>query len=85
VIHEELGNREQLEMFHLTDYRRSTPDSVWLDRTESGEIWDAVVFKAKTPLCMEGSLLEIEYRLFHPEKRIDVIYRLNKKSVTAPE
>lgn len=85
VIHEELGNREQLEMFHLTDYRRSTPDSVWLDRTESGEIWDAVVFKAKTPLCMEGSLLEIEYRLFHPEKRIDVIYRLNKKSVTSPE
>lgn len=85
VIHEELGNREQMEMYRLTDFRRNTPDSIWLDRTERGAIWDAVIFKAKTPLCMEGSLLEIEYRLFNTEKRIDVIYRLNKRSVTEPE
>lgn len=85
VIHEKLGNREQMESFHLNNYRRNSPSKVTPDAIEHGPLYTAIRFLAETELADPSEPMIIEYRFYHQEKRIDLYYHINKKLTTEPE
>ena len=84
-IYETLGNRSQMEAFYLDDYKREPLDSVWFERYEEGEIWNAIHFKGNTKAAINDRDYEFEIRLFNTTKRIDLAYSIQKKLVTDPE
>lgn len=84
-IYETLGNRSQMEAFYLDDYKREPLDSVWFERYEEGDIWNAIHFKGNTKAAINDRDYEFEIRLFNTSKRIDLAYSIQKKLVTDPE
>ncbi|MCK5369396.1 MAG: hypothetical protein KAQ62_12625, partial [Cyclobacteriaceae bacterium] len=84
-IYETLGNRSQMEAFHLDDYQREPLEKVWFERYEEGDIWNTVYFKGNTKAAIKDGSYEFEIRLFNTTKRIDLAYSILKKSVTDPE
>ena len=69
-IYETLGNRSQMEAFHLDDYKREPLDSIWFERYEEGEIWNTIHFKGNTKAAIYDRAYEFEIRLFNTTKRI---------------
>jgi alpha-mannosidase len=84
-IYETLGNRSQMEGFHLDDYKRDPLDKVSFERYEEGEIWNTVYFRGNTEAAIKDGSYEFEIRLFNTTKRIDLAYSILKKLVTDPE
>jgi alpha-mannosidase len=84
-IYETLGNRSQMEEFHLDDYKRDPLDKVSFERYEEGEIWNTVYFRGNTEAAIKDGSYEFEIRLFNTTKRIDLAYSILKKLVTDPE
>ena len=84
-IYETLGNRDQLNHFHLNDYQRVPLKKVWFERYEEADIWNTVYFKGNTEAAIRDAGYEFEVRLFNTTKRIDLAYSILKKSVTDPE
>jgi alpha-mannosidase len=84
-IYEQLDNREQLEAFHLSNFTRSLPDSVWFDGIERGAVWDEIRFKSNTHAASRDGTLVIVYRLYHVTKRLELLYEIEKKGVVSPE
>lgn len=84
-IYEQPDNREQMEAFHLSNFTRNLPDSVWFVGFERGAIWDAVRFKANSPAATTDGALVIEYRLYHVTPRVELLYDIEKRTVTTPE
>ena len=84
-IYETIDDRGALEQRRFPRFTRRHPEKLRFDAFEKGEIWDAYRFKGETAAGVGADNLVVEYRVFHVEKRIEVVYGLRKKDVTDPE
>ncbi len=84
-IYERPENREQMESFHLNFFTRKAPDSLYLADSEHTAIWQSYLFKGNTDAANEPGGFQVEIKLFHHSKRIDIEYFIDKKLITEPE
>jgi alpha-mannosidase len=80
-----LGDRAQLEGRTLVDYKRIGLDTIWYDGFEEGPVWNTIRFKGEQQTFFSPNGFEVEIRLFHTAKRIDLTYEIVKKPIIAPE
>jgi hypothetical protein len=75
-IYEKLpqGRDFDREAFIRTGIRNVKPRHV-----KDGPIWQSVTFTGESEGCREPGGVNIEYRLYKPEKRIEIIYRIFKE------
>jgi hypothetical protein len=85
VVHETLGNREQLEGFMLESYARHSLENVVVEGASDGPIWTSLAFHGDLPGCQGPGGVRCEVRLYHPEKRMDLLYTIQKRRVYDPE
>jgi alpha-mannosidase len=84
-IHETISNRSQLEQLHLVSCQRDPLKNVAIQKVVDGPIWKSLFLTGETPTAQENSRVQVEIRLFHNRKRIELHYSLIKKDITAPE
>ena len=84
-IHEQLGNRSQMESRKLDDFRRSPLDTVWFDSITEGEIWNSIKFIGESATSEKPKGFTFEIRLYNTEKRLDLACSIIKKSIVTPE
>ena len=84
-IHETISNRSQLEQFHLVSCQRNSLQNIAVQKGTDGPVWKSLRLTGETPTAEENTLLQIEIRLYHHEKRIELHYSLIKKDITEPE
>jgi len=85
LVHEQLGNRWQLERFRLDDYSRSGLAPLRLEPGDDGPLWSSVVLRGEAAIAPAANGVEVEVRLYHREKKVELRYRLRKRPETAPE
>jgi hypothetical protein len=85
VVYETLGNREQLEGFMLDSYTRRSLDNVIIEGASEGPVWSSLAFHGELPGCQGPGGVRCEVRLYHPEKRVELVYTIQKRRVTDPE
>ncbi|MFO0829463.1 MAG: hypothetical protein U0572_15100 [Phycisphaerales bacterium] len=85
VIHESLGNREQLEGFRLEDFARTGLRDVVVDGADDGPIWTSLRWHGALPGCEGADGVRCEARLFHVEPRVELSYAIQKRRVFEPE
>jgi len=85
VVHETLGNREQLEAFTLTRYERVAPTEVRVVERRHGPLWDSLTLAADLPCGSEPGALRVELRLYHEVKRLELHYSIRKRRSFDPE
>ena len=93
-IYEQLDNRHEMERLtnsnRDTVYRplglnRETLQNIKLVRQEDGPIYSSVFLNAQMPVCADERGIDIEIRLFHFQKKIELHYRMFKLGVQDPE
>ncbi|MBI5865856.1 MAG: hypothetical protein HZB38_15400, partial [Planctomycetes bacterium] len=85
VVYEALGNREQLEGRMLDNYSRRSISDVVIDGVVEGPIWTSLSLHGEMPGCQGPGGVRCELRLFHPTKRLDLLYTIQKRRVFEPE
>jgi len=85
LVLETLSNREQLEAFMLEGYERRAPGDVRVGAAENGPLWQSLRWTAHLPCCDGPQGLEVELRLFHATKRIELHYRIDLRRSFDPE
>ena len=94
VIYEELANRHEMErltnLTRDTVYRplkltRSILQDVRFVRKENGPVYQSVFLNGQLPVCADERGADIEIRLYHYQKKIELHYRMIKLPVTTPE
>lgn len=83
LVHETLGDRAQLERRRLERCERAPLLAPRITRGAVGPLFDSVVAAGDGAICPGG--FRVEIRLFHQQKRIELHYRVRKRSSTAPE
>lgn len=84
-IYEELGNRVELDQYYLESYERSALNNVQYLGIDQGPIWDTIRFSGNTKAAIGENGFEFEIRMHHHEKKIELVYLIEKKAVTEPE
>jgi hypothetical protein len=82
LIHERLGDREQLEAFTLVAHERRPLADVVVEGVVEGQVWDALTLRGALPGCEE---VRCELRLHHAEPLVELRYALRKRRDFAPE
>lgn len=94
VIYEELSNRHDLERLTNTnrdtiykplDLKRTMLSNVGVIRQENGSIYKSIFLHGDMPVCADGRGVNIEVRLYHRQKKIDLLYSMVKLPVFTPE
>jgi hypothetical protein len=85
LVHEQLGNRSQMESRTLISYTRNAPDTIWFESFEEGPIWNTLRFKGESEAAVGPAGLVIEMRFFNTAKRIDLVYSIRKGLNDDPE
>jgi hypothetical protein len=85
VVAELLSNRTQLEQFKLEHADYKTPEQVKFMGIEEGPIWNSLKLKGQIAGFLEDDGVNIEIRLYNTEKRIELIYDLQKIQNIDPE
>ncbi|MBK8701943.1 MAG: glycosyl hydrolase family 38 [Saprospiraceae bacterium] len=94
VIYEELDNRHTME--RLTNTNRDTtyvPLKKQLHYLKNAEVskvtaealWNSLKIHGSLDKCSDERGLDMEIRLYHHEKKIELLYRTHKLKVTTPE
>jgi hypothetical protein len=85
-IYETLTTREELNRKALKEEpSRQTLEDVTFGPVIQGPVWTHMTVTGQVPQCADERGLSCELRLFHREKRIDIIYSMRKKPVNTPE
>jgi hypothetical protein len=84
-VYETLGNRRQMERYTLTDYKRDGVAGVKITAGADGPIYKSIWIQGKSACCEERFGVNIELRLFHHEKRIELHYAVKKEPITDPD
>jgi hypothetical protein len=93
-IYEELANRHELERLteqnRDTVYRplhlsRTTLSNIRITGVENGSIYRSFFLHGDMPVCADERGVDIEIRLYHFEKKIELLYRMFKLPVHSPE
>jgi alpha-mannosidase len=85
LLHEQLGNRWQLERLRLDDYQRTGIVGLDLEPGVHGPLWSSVFLRGEVAIAPQAGGVEIEIRLYHQEKKVEFRYRLKKRRETQPE
>ncbi|MCP3917153.1 MAG: hypothetical protein GY711_16515 [bacterium] len=85
LVHEELGNRWQIERFRLDDFERTGLVPTQLAPGDRGPLWRSLFLRGEAALCPGEDGFEIEVRLYELEKKLEFRYRLRKRAETEPE
>lgn len=85
LVHETLGNREQMEAFQFEDYARVAPTDVVVEGVLRGPVWDTLRVRAELAGCEGPGGVRWEYRLHHTTKLLELGYTLQKRRVFEPE
>jgi len=94
VIYEELENRHQMErLTNLTrdtiykplDLKRSLLTDIKVISRTNGRIYQSIFLNGKIPICADERGVTIEIRLYHYQKKIELLYRMVKLPVITPE
>ena len=84
-VYETLGNRQQMSRYTLTDYARNGLSDIRIKSGLNGPIYQSLYIDGKSACCEAGFGVEIEVRLFHHEKRIELHYAIKKSPITDPD
>ncbi|MDR1887219.1 MAG: hypothetical protein LBQ70_04815 [Prevotellaceae bacterium] len=84
-VYETLGNRNQMERYTLTDYKRKGLTDIQIRAGVNGAIYQSVHIQGKSDCCDADFGVKAEVRLFHHEKRIELNYAVKKSPITDPD
>lgn len=93
-IYERLDNRYQMERFTYnkidTAFVPLRGEKLLLKNIENGKIvngpvWKSLFIHGELPLCADDRGVDLEIRLYHQEKRIELLYDMHKLAVVDPE
>lgn len=93
-VYEELANRHELErltntnrdtVYRPLNLKRSTFSNIRIKKQENGNIYQSVYLQADMPVCAGRRGVEIEIRLYHKQKKIEMLYQMVKLPVYSPE
>ena len=93
-IYEELANRYELE--RLTESNRDTLykplslertelSNIHMIKQENGSIYQSISLHGDMPVCADNRGVQIEIRLYHKQKKIELHYSMVKLPVFTPE
>jgi hypothetical protein len=94
LIYEELANRHDLErlthsnrdtVYRPLELRRTTLRNIRLVRGENGSIYRSLFLQGDMPVCADERGVQIEIRLYHRQKKIELQYSMFKLPVYSPE
>ncbi len=85
LIHEQLGNRWQLEHFMLDDFSRNAINKLELQPGADGPLWKSAILRGSCELAPSPNGVEIEIRLYKLEAKVEFRYRIRKRPSTDPE
>jgi hypothetical protein len=84
-VYETLGNREQMSRHTLTDYERKGLSETYIEAGINGPVYQSIHVNGKSGCCEAGAGVDMEIRLFHHEKRIELHYAMRKLPITDPD
>ncbi|MBK6949941.1 MAG: hypothetical protein IPH16_19365 [Haliscomenobacter sp.] len=93
-IYEQLANRHEMErltqanrdtVYKPLTLTRETLKQVRLVKTANGPIYKSIFLHGEMPVCADARGVQIEIRLYHSEKRMDLLYQMVKLPVQTPE
>lgn len=84
-IHEELGNRVELDQYYLESYSRSGLHNTACFEAVAGPVFDSIRCTGDTPTANGEQGFELIIKPYHTEKRIDFTFTINKKLISDPE
>lgn len=83
-IYEKLGNREQLAQYRLDDYNRTGLTECRIIDTSNGPIYQRILLQGKSPGVDEAFGVNLEIKLYHDTKRIELEYTIKRLPETEP-
>ena len=72
-------------IFKPGTFRRSSLRNVHVEKVENTPLWKSVTFSGDADGCLEPNGLRVEVRLYHAEKRVELVYSCRKLDVITPE
>jgi alpha-mannosidase len=93
-LYEELANRHDLERLTNTnrdtvykplDLKRTELTKIQLMKQVNGSIYQSIFLHGDMPVCADERGVDIEIRLYHKQKKIELHYRMVKLPVYTPE
>ncbi len=93
-IYEQLSNRHDMErltnairdtVYKPLDLKRTLLSNVELTGTGNGSIYKSIFLHGDMPVCADERGVDIEIRLYHYQKRIELLYDMFKLPVHDPE
>ena len=93
-IYEELDNRHELERLTSTNrdtvykplgMQRTELKNIWVTKEENGSIYKSIFLRGDMPVCAGRRGVEIEIRLYHRKKLMEMHYKMTKLPVYTPE
>jgi len=94
LIYEELNNRHELErltnnnrdtVYKPLTMRRSNLKNIQVTKKEDGSIYKSIFLHGDIPVCADKRGVDIEIRLYHKQKKIELLYKMVKLPVVTPE
>jgi glycosyl hydrolase family 38 len=94
LIYEELDNRHQMERFTYNkvdtvfvplEGKRSVLQNITFTGLENGQVWKSLFLHGDLPGCTNNKGIQIEIRLYHKEKLIELHFQMHKADVKTPE
>jgi len=84
-IYEQLSNRVQLEQRRLDHADRTPLTKIRFESVVDGPVWKSLFFTGQAPACADHRGVKVEIRLYHAEKKLEMLYGMHKLPVTDPE
>jgi hypothetical protein len=84
-IYEKLSNRVQIEQHRLDHADRTPLTKLTFESVVDGPVWKSLAFTGRAPVCADDRGVKVEIRLYHAEKRLELLYGMHKLPVTDPE
>lgn len=94
LVYERLNNRHDLERLTNTNrdtvYKplkgsRETMRKLSIQRMQQGEIYSSLFLHGELPACADEKGINLEIRLYHKSKKIELLYSMIKREVTDAE
>lgn len=83
-IYEKLGNRDQLAQYRLDDYNRTGLTECRIIDNSDGPIYQRILLQGKSPGVDEAFGVNLEIKLYHHIKRIELEYAIKRLPETEP-
>ena len=83
-VYEKLSNREQIEQYRLDDFQRNGLTECRVTGISDGPIYRRVLLQGKSPGVDKDFGVNIEIKLYHDIKRIELEYAIKRLAETDP-